>query len=148
MFLRHPILSLATFAYLALVGWLTLSPLSGSDFGVLWDLADFFDSHPSTQWITFGVIEFTANVAMFVPIGLFFVLLLGRRQWWLAIVLGVVLTFGIEFAQQGIANRVSDPRDLVANSLGAIVGTFLALGLTAAKARRLRIAARRSPRPA
>lgn len=144
MFLRHPILSIATFAYLGLVGWLTLSPLSGNNqFGFLWDLADFFAAHRRTEWITFNVIEFTANVAMFVPIGLFFVLLLGRRQWWLAIVLGILLTLGIELAQQNIANRVSDPRDLMANSLGAVIGTLLALVLTAAKARRIRIAAER-----
>lgn len=144
MFLRHQILSLATLAYLALVGWLTLSPLSGQNqFGFLWDLTEFFERHASTEWITFNVIEFTANVLMFVPIGLFFVLLLGRRQWWLAIVLGVLLTVGIEFAQQNIANRVSDPRDLVANSMGAIIGTLLALVLTAAKARRIRKASDR-----
>jgi len=147
MFLRHPILSLVTFAYLALVGWLTLSPSTGRT-GLLWDVANFFSDHRATEWITFNMIEFAANVAMFVPIGLFFVLLLGRRQWWLAIVLGVVLTLGIEFAQQGIANRVSDPRDLVANSIGAVIGTLLALVLTAAKARRIRVAAARSPRPA
>lgn len=140
MFLRHPFLSLATFAYLALVGWLTLSPLSTrNQFGLLWDLAEFFERHRSTEWITFNVLEFAANVAMFVPIGLFFVLLFGRRQWWLAILVSVVLTFAIEFAQQNIANRVSDPRDLLANSLGAVVGTLLALVLTAAKARRIRL---------
>lgn len=149
MFLRHPILSLMTVAYLALVGWLTLSPVSGSDqFSLLWRLADFFERHRATEWITFNHIEFAANVAMFVPIGLFFVLLLGRRQWWLAIALGVLLTVGIELAQQNIANRVSDPRDLVANSLGAILGTLLALVLTAAKARRIRLAARQQPRVA
>lgn len=150
MFLRHPVLSLLTIAYLALVGWLTLSPVSGSNqFSFLWTLAEFFERHRSTEWITFNVIEFSANVAMFVPIGLFFVLLLGRRQWWLAIALGVLLTVGIELAQQNIANRVSDPRDLLANSIGAVVGTLLALVLTAAKARRIRLAAaQRAPRVA
>lgn len=142
MFLRHPILSLATFAYLGLVGWLTLSPSSTIQTGFLWDIADFFQRHRSTEWITFNTLEFAANIAMFVPLGLFFVLLLGRRQWWLAIVLGVVLTFAIEFAQQYIASRVSDPRDLLANSIGVVTGTLLALVLTAAKARRIRVAAR------
>lgn len=144
MFLRHPILSFATFAYLGLVGWLTLSPLSGrSQFDFVGQLADFFQRHQRTEWITFNLIEFTANIALFAPIGLFFVLLLGRRQWWLAILLGVALTFGIEYVQQGVAGRVSDPRDLLANSLGVIIGTLLALVLTAAKARRIRIAAER-----
>lgn len=139
MFLRHPVLSIATLAYLALVGWLTLSPTTGLQAGVLWEIAEFFERHRATEWITFNLLEFVANIVMFVPIGLFFVLLLGRRQWWLAILLGVALTVGIEFAQQSIANRVSDPRDLAANSLGAIIGTLLALVLTAAKARRIRV---------
>ncbi|MDO7881673.1 VanZ family protein [Salinibacterium soli] len=139
MFLRHPILSLATIAYLALVGWLTLTPRSGAvDDSILWPLARFFARFDATDWLTFSRLEFAANIALFVPLGLFFVLLLGRRQWWLAIFLGVVATVAIELAQRGIAGRVSDPRDLVANSIGAILGTLLALLLTAAGARRAR----------
>lgn len=141
MFLRHPILSVVTFAYLGLVGLVTLTPLSErSEGNLLLRLADFFDRYSATDWISFGFLEFWANVAMFVPIGLFFLLLLGRRRWWLAILLGVALTCGIEFAQQFIPNRVSDPRDLQSNSLGAAIGTLLALVLTAAKARRIRTA--------
>lgn len=143
MFIRHPVLSLVTIAYLALVAWITLSPLDApSQFGILWTLAEFFESHAATDWITFSRLEFAANIVMFVPLGLFLVLLLGRRQWWIAIALGVALTCGIEFAQQFIANRVSDPRDLVANGIGAVVGTLVALALTAAKARRIRSASR------
>lgn len=139
MFLRHPLLSLATIAYLAIVAWLTLTPRSGavSD-SILWPLARFFERYDATDWITFSRLEFAANIALFVPLGLFFVLLFGRRQWWLAIVAGVVMTVTIEFAQQGIDGRVSDPRDLVANSIGTVVGTLLALILTARKARTAR----------
>jgi glycopeptide antibiotics resistance protein len=141
MLLRHPVLSLVTIAYLALVGWITLSPIdSPSQFGILWALAEFFDSHAATDWITFARLEFAANVLMFVPVGLFFVLLLGRSLWWLAIAMGIAMTVAIEYAQHFIANRVSDPRDLVANAIGAIVGTLVALALTAAKARRIRLA--------
>jgi glycopeptide antibiotics resistance protein len=143
MFLRHPVLSVATFAYLAVVGWLTLTPQPEDKHdGLLWRIALFFESHASTEWITFNLLEFAANVAMFLPIGVFFVLLLGRRQWWLAIALAVVLTLAIEFAQQYIPNRVSDPRDLLSNSAGAVVGVVAALVLTARKARRIRLAAR------
>lgn len=139
MFLRHPILSLATFAYLGVVGWLTLSPTAeGKQEGWLWELALIFDAYPATDWLTFNRLEFAANIVMFVPFGLFFVLLLGRGRWWLAILLGVALSVGIEFVQQFIPSRVSDPRDLVSNSIGAAVGTVLALALTASKARRLR----------
>ena len=82
--------------------------------------------------------EFVANVLLFLPFGMFFVLLFGRGRWWLAILLGVAMTVGIEFAQQFIPNRVSDPRDILSNSIGTVVGTVLALLLTASKARRLR----------
>lgn len=139
MFLRHPVLSLVTFAYLGVVGWLTLTPQAEREQeGLLWRLALYFERHPATDWITFNGLEFAANVLLFAPFGLFFVLLLGRARWWLAILLGVVLTLGIEFAQQFIPNRVSDPRDILSNSIGAILGTLAALVLTAAKARRLR----------
>jgi glycopeptide antibiotics resistance protein len=140
MFLRHPILSFVTLAYLALVGWLTLTPLSaGLESGALWQLAELLGRYPATEWFTFLRLEFLANIAMFVPFGIFLVLLFGRRMWWLAIVLGVLITIGIEFAQQFVPNRVSDPRDLLANSLGAVIGTVLALVLTASKARRIRV---------
>lgn len=141
MFLRHPLLSVATFAYLGVVGLITLSPQSDSPEGnILWWLVEFFERHRATEWITYNGLEFFANVMMFVPFGIFFVLLLGRRNWWLAILLGVALTVGIEFAQQYIPNRVSDPRDILSNSIGATFGTLVALVLTAAKARRIRIA--------
>jgi glycopeptide antibiotics resistance protein len=99
---------------------------------------------PGASWIGFSELEFAANVAMFVPLGLFFVLLLGRRRWWLGLLIAVGITFVIEFAQQGIPNRVSDPRDLLSNSLGAALGATAALVLTASEARRARLAQRAS----
>ena len=144
MFLRHPILSLATIAYLVLVGWVTLSPQSGiEEQSIVWLFVEFFGQFPATEWMTFSTVEFLANIALFVPFGLFFVLLLGRRQWWLAIVLSVATTIGIEFTQQFIGGRVSDVRDIVANSVGGAVGAILALVLTYAKARKIRNERRR-----
>ena len=141
MFARHPFLSLATFAYLALLAWATLTPQSApATTNLLWRLARFFARFEATQWLSFSTIEFLANIALFVPMGLFFVLLLGRGRWWLAILIGIATTVLIEYTQQFIGGRVSDPRDLVSNSIGAVVGTVLALILTASKARRLRAA--------
>lgn len=150
MFLRHPFLSFITVLYLGLVGWITLGPqpLNPGNSGFFWKVLELFSRYDETNWITYDRVEFSANVAMFIPIGLFFVLLFGRRQWWLAIVFGVGLTLGIEFAQQFIPARVSDPRDLVANSSGAVLGVLVALVLTASKARQIRreAAIRRSVR--
>jgi VanZ family protein len=150
MFLRHPLLSLGTLLYLGAVGWITLGPqpIDERAGGLLWRALRVFARHESTDWITYSRVEFGANIAMFLPIGLFFLLLFGRRLWWLSILFGIGLTVGIEFAQQFIPTRVSDPRDLLANSTGAFVGVMVGLILTAGKARRIRRAAamRRHPR--
>jgi glycopeptide antibiotics resistance protein len=141
MLLRHPILSFASFAYLAVLGWLTLTPQASTiDSNLLWRLAERLQRLPGLDWVTFLHLEFAANVALFVPFGVLGVLLLGRSRWWLAIILGLVATVAIELAQQGIAGRVSDPRDLVANGLGTIVGVLLALIMTVGDARRNRMA--------
>jgi glycopeptide antibiotics resistance protein len=132
MFRHHPVLSAVTFVYLGVVGFITLGPqpLDDGSTSLVWRMLRFFSRFEATAWVTYSGLEFWSNVAMFVPVGLFFLLLLGRRRWWLAIVLGVLLTCGIEFAQQFIPSRVSDPRDILANSVGAFAGVVIALIVT------------------
>lgn len=140
VFARHPFLSLVTLVYLGMVGWITLGPQpfdDGSD-SLIWRALGILGRYEATEWITYAQLEFTGNVLMFLPIGLFFVLLLGRRYWWLAIIFGAGLTIVIETAQRFLPDRVSDVRDILANSTGALVGVLIALVLTAGKARRLR----------
>ncbi len=137
---RHPILGLFTAVYLVFVGWVTLGPqpIDESNNGLIFKALRVFDRYEATSWITYNTLEFTANIAMFFPIGLFLVLLFGRRLWWLAMALGCGITLAIETAQIFIPTRVSDPRDLVANSAGAILGVLIGLLLTARKARQLK----------
>lgn len=132
MFRHHPVLSVVTFAYLGVVAFITLGPqpLDDGSTSLVWRLLGLFARFDATSWITYSALEFWSNVAMFLPVGLFFLLLLGRRRWWLAVVLGIVLTCGIEFAQQFIPSRVSDPRDILANSVGAFAGVVIALIVT------------------
>jgi len=146
MLRRHPILSFATFAYLAVVGWLTLGPqpLDDEGRGLLRRVIGWLQGHEPTAWVTYSGVEFTANVLMFVPVGLFFVLLLGRRRWWLAVVLCVALTIGIETTQLFLVDRIPDPRDLLSNSIGGVVGVFGALIITWPKAHALRREAERA----
>jgi glycopeptide antibiotics resistance protein len=138
MFRRHPILSVFTLAYLGVVAWVTLGPqpLNAGDDGWLWRLLDFFGRHGATSWLTYDRVEFLANVAMFLPIGLFFLLLFGRRRWWLAILLGFLLTVTIETSQIFIPGRVSDIRDVISNTTGAIVGVLIGLLVTIGDSRR------------
>jgi glycopeptide antibiotics resistance protein len=60
----------------------------------------------------------------------FLLLLFGRRLWWLAIAVGIMLTCSIEFTRQFLPARYPDVRDLVANTGGTIIGVLFALVLT------------------
>ncbi|WP_343925466.1 VanZ family protein [Rhodoglobus aureus] len=141
-------MSAATFAYLAVVAWLTLSPQAPDQRdGPLWQLALFLDRFSATQWLTFNDLEFVANIALFVPLGLFFVLLVGKRQWWLALALAIGLTAGIEWVQQFIPSRVSDPRDILSNSLGAAIGVVITLSVAAARQHAHTVIRRRRNQP-
>ncbi|WP_213814084.1 VanZ family protein [Glaciihabitans sp. dw_435] len=149
MFLRHPFLSVATLAYLGVVMWVTLGPqpLNSSNSNLLWRFLGFFSRHDATDWITYSRVEFAGNILMFMPVGLFFLLLLGRRQWWLAVLFGVALTLAIEGTQTFLPSRVPDVRDLVANSTGGLLGVLGGLVLTYGKARRIKQDAARSTAP-
>ncbi|KQM14955.1 hypothetical protein ASF83_02725 [Plantibacter sp. Leaf171] len=147
MFRRHPVLSTLTVVYLGLVAMITLGPrpFDGQTESLVYRIVDVLARWETTAWITYERLEFGANVAMFVPIGVFFLLLLGRRRWWLAVLIAATLTVAIETAQLTIPGRVSDPRDLLANASGAVAGVVVGLVLTIGSGRRARASARRRP---
>jgi glycopeptide antibiotics resistance protein len=132
MFRHHPVLTAATALYLAGVAWITLGPqpVALVRAGGIWKLLALLQRHSSTAWIHYSTVEFSANVLMFVPIGLFLLLLFGRRLWWFAVIMGVLLSSVIEFTQLYLPGRVSDVRDLASNSLGALIGVLVALVIT------------------
>lgn len=73
----------------------------------------------------FAVIEFGANIALFVPLGLLLPLALGsigRSTLFATIAVGAVTSMCIEFAQLAIPGRVSTPADVLANTLGTAIG--------------------------
>jgi VanZ family protein len=150
MLLRHPVLGTATALYLGLVAWITLSPepYDRRIDGFLFRALRALHRHDGTAWITYSFVEGAANVAMFLPVGMFLVLLLGRSRWWLAIAIGVGLSALIETAQMFLPSRVSDVRDLLHNGLGALLGVVLVLILTARSENARRRALRRRPQAA
>lgn len=130
--------ALSGLAYTALVLLLTIGPVrqrfvgSEADRGVL-DWRSWFEIG---TWREGTASEFVANVALFVPWGALAVLALGGRRWMLAAIGAGSLTLAIEIAQIPLA-RISDPRDLVANVLGALLGiAFGAAADAALSARR------------
>lgn len=126
------LLALLSAVYLWAVGWMTLRAAPyGSEIGEGLDrILAYFATRPATAWITFDRVEFAANVAMFVPLGVLCVLWFGVRRWWTAPLVGLALSGVIEFAQATfLTTRVADTRDLIANTLGAVVGMLLTLAL-------------------
>jgi VanZ family protein len=129
---RHPLLSLATLAYLAFVGWVTLTPAADapSQSDLVLRMLARLQGYDRLSWLTFDRAEYLANVALFMPVGLFLLLLFGTRFWWLAVAAALTMTSLIETAQRGIPGRVPDERDVAANTMGAVVGVAVGLVLT------------------
>jgi glycopeptide antibiotics resistance protein len=121
---RRAVLPLVTVVYLVAVAGITLDPVPGNPAGnpLLRSVLRAVSSLPGLGWVDDAVAEFTANVLLFVPMGVLFTLLLGVWRWWLAVAIGVFATLAIEFAQRFLPARVSDPRDLLANTLGTLIG--------------------------
>ena len=125
-------LSLLTGGYLAFVAWLTLTPQvdAAGHISVVYRVLDALHRRGYLLSIDDTELEFLANIALFVPVGMFLLLLFGTRLWWVALAASVAMTTFIEIAQRSIPGRVPDERDLMANGLGAVVGVLIALVLT------------------
>lgn len=129
---RRPVLSVLTVVYLAAVAYITLNPAPGDPAGnpLLRSLLRAVSALPGLGWVDYAVAEFTANILLFVPMGLLFTLLLGRWRWWLAVSLGIAATLGIEFVQLFLPARFTDARDVLANTLGTLIGVAVAFAVT------------------
>jgi glycopeptide antibiotics resistance protein len=88
------------------------------------------ERYDELSWLTYDRAEYLANIALFVPVGLFLLLLFGSRLWWLALAAAIFLTSSIETVQRVVPGRVSDDRDIAANTIGAVAGIVLGAVLT------------------
>ena len=94
---------------------------------------DWLHAHGVPGWLDYPVIEITANIALFLPVGLLGVLLLGRSRWWLTILAGAATSTVIELSQLVfLPARVPTAADVVANTAGTALGALLGVALLAA----------------
>jgi glycopeptide antibiotics resistance protein len=121
---------LLTFAYVVVLALIAFwpTPVDRDARGSLLALIGWLHNHGAPLWVDYDFAEFSANVALFVPVGLFVGMLAGARRWWLGIVVGFFTSCGIEIGQlMFLPERFATVNDVIANTLGAVFGTVFAL---------------------
>ena len=121
-------------AYLALLIVVTMSPtpIDQGYESAIDRLLAVLHRNGVPNWFGYNKLEFSANVAMFIPIGFLAALAMPSRLWWIALFLCPALSAAIEFTQGALLEaRFSTLSDVAANSLGALVGIIGALILRA-----------------
>jgi|GEM_PF-673802 len=81
----------------------------------------------------YSQLEFSANIVMFLPLGFFAGLAVGsgvRARWWMVLVSLPAFSALIELTQHFfLPGRFATVSDVVANSIGGVVGVMVARGL-------------------
>ncbi len=106
---------------LALIVWLPDSAASRVT-GIVFRLARFVAERLDLSLTTYTLFEFAANVALFVPFGLLVAAAWPRTNAWWIVLLGFSASAAIELVQTMIPGRVTTLSDVIANTLGMIVG--------------------------
>lgn len=96
--------------------------------------------HGIPSFVDYAFVESGANVLMFVPLGFLLTAILSRRMSWLPTIIGSAASAAGELAQLlFLPNRVASIQDVAANTVGALIGTLLAVAV-----RELALARRRA----
>jgi glycopeptide antibiotics resistance protein len=124
-----------TAAYIAFVGWVTLMPAPATPDPNSFEqqLIRLILGSAAFHWLGYSGLEFTANIGMFIPVGVLLALLLPPRRWWVALLIGFAMTVTIETAQLFIPGRFSDIRDIIANTAGTAIGVAIVRAVRAAR---------------
>ena len=95
-------------------------------------LVGFLHNSGIPAWFDLPALEFTANIAMFVPLGFLVALALPQRAFWWGLLLLPAFSGVLEFSQGFlIPQRLGTLSDVRANTIGGYLGMALAAGLRA-----------------
>ncbi len=96
--------------------------------------------------LTYERIEFSANILLFVPLGVLLMLILRRR--YLILPIALVVTVGIESAQALLLDRrTPSMTDIIANTTGACIGMLIIAVVETVRARSVPAVAATPPAP-
>ena len=126
------VLSVAALGYLAwalAVGFWPV-PVDRSVESSIFRVLAFLHARGLPEAVDYHFIEFAANVALFVPIGLLVSAVLPRRLWWGAVLSGLVLSGLIELGQLVTRpTRYASWGDITANTIGTALGVLVVVGI-------------------
>jgi glycopeptide antibiotics resistance protein len=120
-------LALYSALVLAVVAW--PQPVDSGAHGSLESFFGRLHAAGVPEWVGYGLLEASANVVMFAPLG-FLVTRLRAPRWWWGVLAPAALSVGAEAGQALLRpERVATWADVAANTGGAALGTAAALVL-------------------
>ena len=114
------------------------SPVDEPVQGELASILSFFHAHGIPRWFNYKFVEASANVVLFVPLGVVASFAFTEKRWWQIGAFGMLTSGCIELGQfLFLHNRFASLQDIVTNTSGGIIGAVLAaLALKNLQARR------------
>jgi glycopeptide antibiotics resistance protein len=126
------IVALLVYGGIVLVATLTPTTLDNGFESSIDRLLAVAHRHGMPEWFDYARLEFTANIGMFVPLAFIVAMLLPSTAWWLALLICPALSVCIELAQATfLSGRFATVSDVVANSIGSLIGALLAFVIRA-----------------
>jgi glycopeptide antibiotics resistance protein len=115
------------------------SPVDQLVQGQLAAALNFLHRHGVPTWFNYKLVEASANVALFAPVGTVSSLAFPSWPWWKIGAFGLLISCCMELGQLlFLHDRFPSPLDLVTNTSGAVIGALLAAAaLKQLQARRL-----------
>ncbi|MET3165131.1 UNVERIFIED_ORG: glycopeptide antibiotics resistance protein [Arthrobacter sp. UYEF10] len=102
------------------------SPVDAPVQGQLASILEFLYAHGIPTWFNYKFVEASANVMLFIPLGLVASLAFVEKRWWQIGVFGLIISGCIELGQLlFLHNRFASALDVVTNTGGAVIGALL-----------------------
>ncbi|MGO4494112.1 VanZ family protein [Arthrobacter sp. 2YAF22_2] len=127
---NHRVAMLGLLAYAAGLATVALwpQPVDRPIAGLLGSALQGLHRRGVPDWVNYGFIESAANVLLFIPLGALVAWVVGRGCWWVGGVAGLLASSAIELTQfLFLPARYATLADVLANTVGAVLGAFLAL---------------------
>lgn len=119
---------LAAYVVVILLATLWPTPLDQGYSAAIQKVLDVVHRNGVPEWFGYNKLEFSANIVMFLPLGFLAALLLPAKVWWLALLICPALSIAIELTQATLlAARFASAADVIANTVGAVIGILIAV---------------------